>query len=129
MSQENVEIVRAFLDSYNRGDLDNAFQHLHPDIEIRGYDGGVSRGWDASVAGFLGWREQWKEFTSELEEFIDLGGDRAVVVCHSSGVGKHSGIEIDMHAGEIWTFGEGKITSMVLYRDRGEALEAAGLQG
>jgi ketosteroid isomerase-like protein len=127
MSQENLEVVRGFLDAYNRGDYEAAFEHFHPEIESRGYEGVVSRGKKEAVSAFHGWREQWKWFVSELEEFIELDDDRAVVVCHSRGQGRRSGIEIDMHAGEIWAFREGKIAGMVLYRSRQEALEAAGL--
>jgi hypothetical protein len=36
-------------------------------------------------------------------------------------------VEIDEHTGEIWSFRDGKIASLLLYRNREEALEAAGL--
>jgi ketosteroid isomerase-like protein len=58
MSEENVEIVRAFLDAYNRLDLDGAFDYLHPDIELLGYEGRHERGRESAVAGFLDWREE-----------------------------------------------------------------------
>ena len=34
MSQENVEIVRAALDAYNRGDLEAMLKHAAPDCEL-----------------------------------------------------------------------------------------------
>jgi ketosteroid isomerase-like protein len=76
---------------------------------------------------FLGWREDWEWFKSYLEEFIDAGNDRAVVVCRSVGKGRRSGVEVEMVAGEVWGFREGKISSLFIYRDKSEALAAAGL--
>ena len=34
MSQENVEIVRAFIDAFNQGDLEAAFKHMDSDFEF-----------------------------------------------------------------------------------------------
>jgi ketosteroid isomerase-like protein len=34
MSRENVEIVRAALDAYNRGDLQAMLKHAAPDLEF-----------------------------------------------------------------------------------------------
>ena len=34
MSQENVEIVRAAYDAYNRGDVDAALKYAAPDFEL-----------------------------------------------------------------------------------------------
>jgi ketosteroid isomerase-like protein len=128
MSQENIEIVSAFLDAYNRGDLDSAFEYLHPDIESRGYEGRDERGRELAIEGFLCWRQEWESFTSELDEFIDLGDDRAVVICRDRGRGRRSGAEIQAQTGEIWAFKDGKISGLFQYRNAEEALEAAGLR-
>ena len=127
MSKENVEIVRGFADAYNRGAFDSAFEYLHPNIKVRGYEGRTERGRDLAIEGFMGWREDWDSFTSELEEFIDLGSDRAVVIFRNRGRGKRSGVEIDARTGEIWGFKDGKVSELILYRNPQEALEAAGL--
>ena len=34
MSQENVEVVRAAYDAFNRGDWNAAFRDMHPDFEF-----------------------------------------------------------------------------------------------
>ena len=34
MSQENVEIVRAAYDAFNRGDRDVAFRDMHPQLRV-----------------------------------------------------------------------------------------------
>jgi ketosteroid isomerase-like protein len=125
MSSENIEIVRAFLDRYNRGDLSAAFELFHEEIVARGYEGSYDRGPMAVAEGFVEWRKDWESFTSHLEEFIDLGDDRAVVICRNMGKGRMSGAELDMVAGEVWGFRDGKIASLSVYRDKAEALEAA----
>lgn len=127
--QEKFELVLAFHRAYNRGDLDRAFACFHEDIEVRGYNGFVSRGREASARSALAWLEQWTSFTSELKEVAELDDGRVLVICHNFGTGRRSGVEIDMFAGEIWGFGDGKIRSVVLFRDCREALEAAGLAG
>jgi ketosteroid isomerase-like protein len=128
MSEENVEIVQGFLDAYNRCDLKEAFAYLHPDIDVLGYEGRRERGHESAVAGFMGWREQWESFTSNLDEFIDLGDNRAVLIVRNRGRGRRSGVEIDEQAGEIWGFRDGKISSLELFNTPEDALEAAGLR-
>ena len=123
----NVELVLAFHRAYNRGDLDAAFACFHEEIEVRGYNGFVSRGREAGVRSALAWLEQWASFTSEPREVTELDGERVLVLCHNFGTGKRSGVEIDMSAGEIWGFREGKVSSVTVYRDCEEALEATGL--
>jgi ketosteroid isomerase-like protein len=66
--------------------------------------------------------------TAWLEDFIEIGDDRAVVVAHSKGIGRRSGVEIEMHGSEIWSFRDGQVGGITLYRTRQEALQAAGLE-
>ena len=127
MPKQNLEIVQAFLDRYNRGDLSEAFELFHEDIVSGGYEGSTEKGSEAAEQAFLGWREDWEWFKSFLEEFIDAGEDRAVVVCRNVGKGRRSGVEVEMVAGEVWGFQDGKIASLFVYRDRKEALGAVGL--
>jgi hypothetical protein len=39
-----------------------------------------------------------------------------------------SGTQIEMHGSEIWTFRDGQVAGIALYRTREEALKAAGLE-
>jgi len=39
MSRENVEVVRHFIEAFQRGDMSAAFEAMHPDIEWRGPEG------------------------------------------------------------------------------------------
>ena len=47
-----------------------------------------------------------------------------------SGRGRGSGVEAEMRAFAVWTLREGKVSQVAAgYRDRAQALEAAGLSG
>lgn len=74
----------------------------------------------------LGWRREWETFVARLEEFVDLGDDRALLTVRSTGTGRSSGVEVEMRGSEIWTFCDGRVAGIVLYRMREEALAAAG---
>ena len=43
-------------------------------------------------------------------------------------VGHESGVRVELETNHIWTFRKGRATSMTVYRDRTEALEAVGLR-
>ncbi len=125
--QQNVELVFAFHQAYNRGDLDQAFACFHDEIEVCGYNGFVARGREASRRSALAWLEQWTSFTSEPQEVSELDERHVLLICHNYGTGRLSGVEIDMSAGEIWGFLEGKVRSVTVFRDCEEARSAAGL--
>ena len=128
VSDRNRTIALAFHEAYNHADLDVVYELLHPDVEVRGHDGRISHGPEEAVASMLAWRKEWKSFVAQLEEFTDIGHDRALLVAHSRGIGRSSGIEIEMHGSEIWTFRDGQVAGIALYRTREEALKAAGLE-
>ena len=77
MSQENVEIVRAAVDAYNRGDVDGAFKDAAPEFE---YDQTRAVGMDRGVFNLDEFRdllatftESWVSFTIGADELIDGG--------------------------------------------------------
>jgi ketosteroid isomerase-like protein len=61
-----------------------------------------------------------KEFTP--------AGERVLVECRQSAIGKRSGAQVDMDIFAIWTFREGRVTEIRWLRNRGKALDAAGLK-
>ena len=127
MPRSNRETALAFHEAYNDVDLERLRRLMHPEVEIRGHDGRVSHGPHEALASMLGWRTEWRSFVAELKEFTDLGDDRALLLVDSKGIGRRSGVEIEMHGREIWTFRDGQVAGIALYRTREEALEAARL--
>ena len=72
--------------------------------------------------------EPWEEVRREPEEIIDLGGDRVLVLFHTTGRGKGSGIEVEGRGGDLLTIREGRLVSWLAYPDQAQALAAAGLR-
>jgi ketosteroid isomerase-like protein len=132
MSRENVEIVRRCTEYWRRRDLPAITELIDRDAVIdlsrnifnpnvyRGHEG--LRRWIESVD------EMWEKFEVELEEIIE-GGDRLVTAVRMSGRGRGSGADVEMTVFQVWSFHEGKLVRLTGgYRDRHEALEAAGLR-
>jgi ketosteroid isomerase-like protein len=133
MSEENVEIVRAYIDAYNGGDLDSALGHLADDFE---YDGSRALGPDSRrLYDRDGFRDFLVDFASSWEspvriephEFLDAG-ERVIVpwTFHATG---RDGLDLDARVTMVFTVRDGAIAGICMYQDRGEALEAAGVSG
>jgi ketosteroid isomerase-like protein len=65
--------------------------------------------------------------TIELEEIVGTG-DRLVSLHRVSAKTRHTGIEFSGPVAYEWTFRNGKVIHFQSFRDRNEALEAAGLR-
>ncbi len=130
MSQETVELVRTVLGGWARGDFRAGSDLLAADFEWKqrrdAVEPGSHRG--ASVGAALRQVfEVWENYRIEPEEYIDAG-DRIVVVGRARGTARASGLELDQSLFFVWTARNGKLASVELFRDRGEALEAVGLR-
>ena len=69
----------------------------------------------------------WETFEFGVEELIDAE-DQVVTVVQIAGRGRGSGIEVEMRLFNVWMLRNGKVLRYEGgYRDRREALEAAGL--
>jgi ketosteroid isomerase-like protein len=72
-------------------------------------------------------RDAWTEFRFEPERFIDAG-DRVVVLIRLVAEGGASGVTTELKTAHVWTGRHGRMSSIQIYRDRAEALEAVGLR-
>src|SRR6476661_8566141 len=86
MSQENVEVVRSFLDASSLGDTESLMAALDPAIEwtpvIEDPDYRVHRGLEDVAAWLAEWSEIFPDMRWEAERILDAGDDaswRAVV--------------------------------------------------
>ncbi|MGH2992133.1 MAG: nuclear transport factor 2 family protein [Solirubrobacterales bacterium] len=131
MSQENVEIVRAAFDAYNRGDVGAAFKDAAPDFELdmsRAVGFNIDRDvYDLAqfrrlLAEFAG---SWESFRLGADEFIDAG--EHVVTPFTNRARGRDGIELQARGAWVWTIRDRAIVRGCLYQEREEALEAAGL--
>jgi ketosteroid isomerase-like protein len=126
MSQETVEIVRAALDAYNRGDLEAMLKHAAPDLEFD---------WSRSVSPQKGVYnlDQFPDFTlagmfesvrTEPEELIDAG--EHVITPLIGYFRSRDGLEVTARFTYLWTFRDGACVRVTIFQARNEALEAAG---
>jgi ketosteroid isomerase-like protein len=128
MSEENVEIVRAALEAFRQGEVDEALEHVHPDMVSRRVDpdGAVFHGRDGLLALMADWVEGFEEWSYRAEEFIDAG-DHVVVRLHQWGRGAGSGAMVD---GDYWltyAFEGGKVRPFTIFSDRERAFEETGI--
>ena len=123
MSQENVEIVRRFLNA----EVDEALTYADPGIVWNPVEELPTQGHDAVRADVAHWKSAWDDYELILEEFADLGSDRVLATVRQRGRGKGSGIEIDARFYDLYTLRDGKIVRMDQFMERSEALEAVGL--
>ena len=130
MSEENIEIVRSALDAWNRQDDEAALQLFAADTELDASGRILNPDIYTGIEGFMRFRrdiaEAWDRFELEIEDLFD-SGSLVVVFVRSIGKGRASGIEVDFRSAWLVTVSDQKITRVRLYRERKEALEAAGL--
>jgi ketosteroid isomerase-like protein len=135
MSQENVEIVRRAFEEFTRGGWEPLFGTFWaPEIvwdfspaDIAGL--GIYEGYDEVRSFFEDWFNTFPfdEWEQELDDVIDCGDEVVVALTRQRGRGSASGASVELQYAQVITFREGKIVRSVVYTDRDQALEAAGL--
>ena len=146
MSQENVEVVRRLLGPFEQGDLVPLFRDdavnasitaaseplFTPDFECVFVREDVGRaayaGLDGLRAAWLDWLEPWESYEARVEDVIDAGEDRVVVLTRDHARPKGSDAETDFLGAPVWTVRDGKVARIEFYFDRAEGLAAAGLK-
>jgi ketosteroid isomerase-like protein len=132
MSQENVEVVRRSFGLWASRDFSALPEVAHPDLVLdvsrRTFNPAVYRGLDGFQRFVKDVDEIWEDFRFDPEDLIDAG-DHVVASVRISGRGRGSGIETEMHEFSVWTVRDGRVSLIIGgFRDRTDALEAAGLR-
>lgn len=150
MTQENLEIVRAFYPSpapdlvqvYGDEKTFAAFEArlapmigsdslLMPDPELASMmgtnDGSSYTGLDAINEAWRDWLSAWESFRIELEELVPLDDRRtlSLIVNHAKPKGGSS--TISFPGGAIFTIEDRKVRQLELFLNRDRAREAAGM--
>jgi ketosteroid isomerase-like protein len=129
MSHENVEIVRAAIEAYNRGDWDAALKDAGPDFEFDlsraiGPQHGVY-GRDQVQQAWSEFADSWQNVRIEPDEFIEVG--ESVVVLWTTHVVGRDGLAVQSRVAWVFTIRDGAMDRACIYQERDAALEAAGL--
>ena len=131
MSQENVEIVRAAADAFNRRDVDAWLTHFDPDIVWYAFpdepDPGPFHGHDAVRAMAARWMEVLSDFRLEAKEFIDAG-EYVLMPARMLGRVRDSDAEVTVDEIYVNKCRNGKIAEVRECRTKEEAFEAVGLR-
>jgi ketosteroid isomerase-like protein len=135
MSQENVERIRAAMESFNRRDLDALLHELDPQVEWRppselpGTQ--VYHGHDGVRQAIADMLDVFGDLRADPERFIDAG-DRVVALYRWRGQGTVSGVSVDrfeVPVGVIAEMGaDGLATDVRFYTTWERALEISGVE-
>ena len=131
MSERNVQIIRDFLDAFNRRDAAACLEAIDPEVEWHpppDIDAPVANGRDALTAQWRDWLSAWEDYRFVPDEIVE-GRDGAVLVFgEESARGKGSGIDVrSRRVTAVYELRAGRIVRFKAYLDRAEALEAGGL--
>lgn len=129
MAISNVEVVRAVVAAFNRGEFADAMKMCTEDVEFdwsrRMLDGEVFRG-RADAQRFLqGVREIFDEIHIPSDELTDLGDGLVLLYGTARFKGRASGLDVEAAAANLWTVRDGKIARFRFYQTKEEALEDA----
>jgi ketosteroid isomerase-like protein len=132
MSQDNVEVVRRAFESFNRRALSSAARAFRPDAEWIPYLAALEehtyRGRDRIEAMWRDVLSDFPDFRIELVEVVAGGADKLVVEVEFQGMGRASGADTRATVFQVASFHEGQVARVEGFRERAEALEAAGLR-
>ena len=130
MSRENLDVVRAVIDGWLRGDpatleliSDDVVYVSPPTVP----DGKTYHGHEGVLQWVVDWRQEWTDYELEVLRFHDLG-DRVLTVERNRAIGKRSGVGVDMQTVSLWTLREGKVARWEGFATEEEALEAARMR-
>ena len=131
MSQENVETLHRLYERWARGDFST--DGFDPDVEYSRIGAhtpleGRWRGLDEMRVAMRDYLAPMSDLRIEAERFIDLGGDRVLVLSRQTARGKQSGVPIEHELADIFTLREGRIVGIASYWNPAAAFEAAGLR-
>lgn len=147
MSQENVELVKSvhppsgtnlsnlFSPDAGSGRYERLASLVTADFEVVGGDlrggGGLTtagHGIEGLLAAWRDWLGPWESYWTQVEDFVDAGKDRVLVLVRDHGRLRGSDSEVENIAASVWTLREGKIARIEFHVDRKEALKAVGLK-
>jgi ketosteroid isomerase-like protein len=137
MAQENVEIVRALAESFQRRDHERAFEFYDPEIEWNASRcaavipdlAGVYRGHEGVRTYWRRFLSAWNDLEFEVDAVRQAGDDVVLLIRNQRQWGRHTGIATEFPSlAMVFTFSGGKVVRVCTYTDWHAALEAVGLR-
>ena len=126
MSRENVERIKAGFDAHNRGDIDAMVELYDPEAVFETLLLGTHHGNQALRLIYEENQKTLSGYDVVPVELIDAG-DKVVAVAQAVGSGPASEIAVDEPFAFVFTFKDELVVREQAFRNKEEALEAAGL--
>jgi ketosteroid isomerase-like protein len=125
---ENLDLIRSGFAAHNSGDLDALTEVYDPDVVFETLLLGTHRGNEAIRLIYEENQKTLSGYDVVPVELIDAG-DQVVTVAQVTGEGTESGIAMDDsdRFAFLFTIKNGRIVREQAFRNREEAVEAAGL--
>lgn len=132
VSEENLELLREFVERFNEGDVEALLPLADPDVEFRtltvALEGGTFRGLDGLRQAFAAYREAFPDFELEIMDTPDLE-DLILMRARVKGHGTGSAAPFEQGLWIVHQWRDGKLLRSYSYRTKGEALKAAAELG
>jgi ketosteroid isomerase-like protein len=100
-------------------------------VKADGPDAGHATGLAEMAAQWRDFLEVWQDGHPEVDEYLELDGERVLLLFRQHGRGKTSGLDIAATGAKeanLFHVRDGKVTRLVLYLDRGRAFADLGLE-
>jgi ketosteroid isomerase-like protein len=131
MPGENVEVMRAGIDAWNRDDRDGWLAVFAPEAEWhttgRFADRGVYRGREALARYWAEFREDVEVLGTSVSEVRAIG-DKVLVAATATGRGRLSRAVFEVPVWFVSTFCDGLVVRVETHDDAEGALEAVGVR-
>jgi len=114
---------------WHEHDLEGALADLPQDFEwlVPGFPGNqAARGPEGTLEFFRDWIDQWEDLRVDWE-LAQGSPDAILAIVDMRGRGRASGVPVELHFAQVWSFREGVPVRMVVYADIEEGRRAAGL--
>src|SRR3982074_1602973 len=128
MSQENVELVRTAMQSFNLEGVDAIADQIDPDFETTtpaalSVEPDTYRGPEGVRRWFDAWGGTMDEVRFDVDELVDAGA-RVIAVSRMVARSHTTGLELEQAVVLVWTLRDGRAVRLDPYATRAEAVQA-----
>ena len=132
MSGQNVELVRAAYDAYNREGITGILRYLDPEVEWRNASESPDAGVFVGHEGVVEWQgmvdEGFKDMYFEPGRIDQLPQGQVLVSVRFRFRAPTSDVQVEVPFVHLMTWREGKVTKFSMFTGNAEALAAAELE-
>jgi ketosteroid isomerase-like protein len=132
MASSNLDLVRRIYEPWQRGEYGDTYW-AGPDLEFVIADGPSPGTWKGEAGMADAWGDflgAWTNHRTLADEYIELVGERVLVLGRLATRGRTSGLELGANwakVASLFHIRDGTVTRLVLYFDRARALADVGL--